>query len=98
MFIQHMMKHFVRVSSQNSRYFEFHDGHTFIPIGVNLCFERLLEADNEILASYEKYFKIFSENGGKVQRYGVPHRPELLSKSGGCRRHRARRADKIIHC
>ena len=34
------MNQFVRISRKNSRYFEYEDGTPFVPVGMNLCFER----------------------------------------------------------
>lgn len=68
------MNQFVRISRKNSRYFEYEDGTPFVPVGMNLCFERFSGDDAEILAIYRRWFRRFSENGGNFARIwlGVP--------------------------
>ena len=43
------MNQFVRISRKNSRYFEYEDGTPFVPVGMNLCFERFSGDDAEDL-------------------------------------------------
>lgn len=59
---------FARVSESNSRYFELTDGTAFIPIGMNICFPRFIEDEDEILSYYRSYFTQLSENGGNFVR------------------------------
>ncbi|WP_085537704.1 glycoside hydrolase 5 family protein [Massilibacteroides vaginae] len=59
---------FIRVSSSNSRYFEYQDGRAYIPIGLNICWERFETDEEKILALYEQRFRILSENGGNYTR------------------------------
>ena len=59
---------FIRVSSCNPRYFEYESGAPFLPIGVNLCFQRYITDDGEALAMFEKEIRHFAENGGNLIR------------------------------
>jgi len=52
---------FVRISSENSFYFELTNGQTYIPIGANLCWAKDMD-------TMESYFKKLSENGGNYAR------------------------------
>lgn len=61
-------KGFVRVSKENPRYFELTTGEPYIPCGMNICFPRFLTDEEEVLADYEKKFKMMSEAGGNYAR------------------------------
>ena len=64
----------IRVSRQNPHYFEHENGDTFIPVGVNLCFQRFLQTDEACLAAYCRQIATFARNGGNFIRVwmGVP--------------------------
>ncbi len=59
---------YVRVSQQNSRYFETTDGRTYIPNGLNLCWPRFIADEAEGLAKMEVYFQRLQQNGGNYAR------------------------------
>ena len=64
----------IRVGKKNPRYFEFSNGKTFVPVGVNLCFQRFLTTDEECLEAYRHQMETFAANGGNFLRIwmGVP--------------------------
>ncbi|UKI30875.1 MAG: cellulase family glycosylhydrolase [Lentisphaeria bacterium] len=64
----------IRVSRKNPHYFEHENGDTFLPVGVNLCFQRFLQTDEECLAAYRRQIVAFAQNGGNFIRVwmGVP--------------------------
>lgn len=68
------MDQFVGISRRDGRYFELEDGTPFVPVGLNLCFERIAKSDAEILGLYRRRFRRFAENGGNFARIwlGVP--------------------------
>lgn len=63
-----MNKAFVRVSKKDPRYFELSDGSPYIPVGMNICFQRFLTNPDEIMAVYERQMKALSENGANYLR------------------------------
>ncbi len=60
---------FIRVSAKNPRYFETTDGHTWIPIMINLVLPN--GEEEEVFKKVEMYFKHFSENGGNAVRIWI---------------------------
>ena len=58
----------IRVSRKNPHYFEHENGDTFLPVGVNLCFQRFLQTDEECLAAYRRQIVAFAQNGGNFIR------------------------------
>ena len=52
----------------NIFYFETEDGKPFIPVGLNLCFQRFLTEEEEVFAAYSRQIKTFAENGGNYIR------------------------------
>ena len=66
----------VFVSVQNPRYFE-EDGKTWIPVGCNICFDRLYGTEgNDRAACEERYFgrmRKFAANGGNFIRIWLGH-------------------------
>lgn len=64
----------IRVSRKNPHYFEHENGGTFLPVGVNLCFQRFLQTDEECLAAYRRQITHFAQSGGNFIRIwmGVP--------------------------
>ena len=80
----------IRVGKKNPRYFEFSNGKTFVPVGVNLCFQRFLTTDEECLEAYRHQMETFAANGGNFLRIwmGVPflqlepERADVFSETG----------------
>lgn len=62
------MKKRIRASRKNSHYFEYENGDTFLPVGVNLCFQRFLNTDEECLEAYRRQIVNFAGNGGNFIR------------------------------
>lgn len=59
---------FVRISKKKPQHFELSNGSPFIMIGMNICFQRFITDNEEILAAYRKYLKNFADNGGNFIR------------------------------
>lgn len=64
----HPKEDFVKVSAAHPRYLELGAGHTFIPIGPNICFPRLVTGGDSLLAYYDHYFGKLAANGGNFTR------------------------------
>ena len=68
---------FVDVSQKCPRYFTFADGRTFLPIGCNICFDRLYGGENGSRAECEERFfarmRKFAANGGNYLRIWLGH-------------------------
>ncbi len=62
---------FVRTSARDPRYFELDNGRPFIPIGLNICFERYATGEAEILEIMDRRFRKLAENGGNFARIWV---------------------------
>ena len=60
---------FIRVSSENPRYFETETGKTWIPVMINLIMPN--GEETQVLRRVESYFKDFSENGGNSMRIWI---------------------------
>ena len=63
---------FVTVSPKVPRYFEA-DGKYWIPIGCNICFDRLNYQDELIRENYNRWICRFAENGGNCLRLWAGH-------------------------
>ena len=61
-------KDFIRVSTVNPNYFEYSSGEPYIPIGLNICFERYETDEAKVLQLYERRFRNLSENRGNYTR------------------------------
>lgn len=59
---------YIKVSTVNPHYFEGEKGKTYIPIGLNICWERFEKDEAKVLASYAQRFRNLSENGGNYVR------------------------------
>lgn len=59
---------FVKVSKVNPRYLELATGKTFIPVGPNICFPRLVTKGDSLLSYYDHYFGKLAANGGNFTR------------------------------
>lgn len=78
----------IRISRKNPHYFEYENGDTFLPVGVNLCFQRFLQTDEECLAAYRRQIAAFARNGGNFIRVWTgapflqlePEHPGLFSE------------------
>lgn len=69
----------ISISREHPRYFvDGSSGKTWIPIGCNICFDRLHDgdshADNEVRANFRRWIRAFSENGGNCIRLWAGHR------------------------
>ena len=61
-------KDFIKISSVNPCYFEYSSGIPYIPIGLNICWERFETDEAKVLQLYEQRFLKLSENGGNYAR------------------------------
>ena len=59
---------FVDVSKVDCRYLADADGKTWVPIGCNICFDRLERPTIEARALFDGWMTAFSENGGDFMR------------------------------
>ena len=59
---------FVDVSRVDSRYFANPDGSTWIPVGCNICFDRLQKPSAEARALFDGWMTAFAANGGDFMR------------------------------
>ncbi len=68
----------IEVSQRNPRYFETADGKPWIPIGCNICFDRLydgMEHGNEaVRANFDRWLRRFAANGGNCVRLWAGHK------------------------
>ena len=68
---------FVRVSARNPRYFETADGQTWVPVGCNVCFDRLYDGkthgDAAVRANFARWMRTFAANGGNCMRLWLGH-------------------------
>ena len=88
-----MDKHFIRVSSTDSRYLEYDDGRPFVPNGANLCFPRRLREEEAVFGYYEELFSSLGRNGGNFARIWLSSpffevEPERQGKFDPARRRR----------
>ncbi|MGN0851761.1 MAG: hypothetical protein ACI4Q3_00100 [Kiritimatiellia bacterium] len=67
----------VEVAKDHPRYFES-AGATWIPIGCNICFDRLYDGqahgDAAVRANFERWMRAFAANGGNCMRVWLGHR------------------------
>lgn len=67
----------IEISRTNPRYFETADGRTWIPIGMNICFDRLYDGrahgDAEVRANFDRWIRVFAANGGNCIRLWAGH-------------------------
>ena len=61
-------KRFIRVSARDSRYLEYDDGSTYIPMGINLCFPRFARGEDEVMAYFRRNLTLLAEHGGNFVR------------------------------
>ncbi|MCQ2391184.1 MAG: hypothetical protein MJ240_07155 [Kiritimatiellae bacterium] len=78
----------INVSSTTPRYFETSDGKPWIPIGCNICFDRLYgvaaHGDAEVRANFARWLRSFAENGGNCIRLWAGHRSlEVMPEKAG---------------
>lgn len=68
----------IQVSPSNPRYFETEDGKPWVPIGCNICFDRLYDGqtndDVSVRARFDRWLRAFSSNGGNCIRLWAGHR------------------------
>lgn len=60
----------VRVSRENPAYLAFEDGRAYIPVGLNLAFQRFFGDDDEdgVLGAYDAQFRQLAQEGGNFAR------------------------------
>ena len=67
----------VNVSPSNPRYFETEDGRPWIPIGCNICFDRLYvgqtHGNASVCSNFERWLRAFAANGGNCIRLWAGH-------------------------
>lgn len=67
----------VEVSKTNPRYFVEASGKTWIPVGCNICFDRLYDGkehgDSVVRANFERWMRAFAANGGNCMRIWLGH-------------------------
>jgi len=78
----------VDVSKTCPRYFETADGKAWIPIGCNICFDRLYDGTNHshaaVRANYDRWLRAFASNGGNCIRLWAGHRSlEVMPEKPG---------------
>lgn len=70
-------KQIIKVSEKNPRYFETAAGKTWIPIGCNICFDRLYgnsgHSDRQVRENFERWIRAFAANGGNNIRLWAGH-------------------------
>lgn len=59
---------YVCVSERDPRYFEYTNGDPYIPVGPNICFERFVKDETDVLHVYEQRFAKLKQNGGNYVR------------------------------
>jgi len=89
---------FVQISQKDPRYLALSDGSTFIPVGANICFPRLITQETEVLAYYERYFQQLAANGGNFTRIwlSVPLFEVENKEAGSYDVQQAERMDKVL--
>lgn len=89
---------FVQVSQKDERYLALSDGSTFIPIGANICFPRLISKEAEVLRYYNHYFQQLAANGGNFTRIwlSVPLFEVENKEAGSYDVQQAERIDKVL--
>lgn len=89
---------FVQVNQKDARYLALSDGSTFIPIGANICFPRLISEEAEVLRFYNHYFQQLAANGGNFTRIwlSVPLFEVENKVAGSYDVQQAERIDKVL--
>lgn len=64
---------YIRVSSKNPYYFTYDNGDPYIPVGMNMCFERFEKDEKKVFDLYEERFRKLSDNGGNFVRIWLSH-------------------------
>ena len=64
----HAAGRFVDVSKVDCRYFATADGSTWVPVGCNICFDRLEKPSAEARALFDGWMTKFAANGGDFMR------------------------------
>jgi hypothetical protein len=64
---------FVQVSRSNPRYLELSTGESYIPIGLNIGWERFATDEAEVFARTETRFRSLARNGGNFARVWISH-------------------------
>lgn len=73
----------INVSPSNPRYFETADGKPWIPVGCNICFDRLQENET-VRANFDRWLRTFARNGGNCIRLWAGHRAlEVMPEKPG---------------
>lgn len=94
------LRHFVRVSPRDGRYFELDNGKPYIPIGLNLCFVRPPRTD-ESLAVMDKWFNALAAQGGNYTRVWLSYSPFFdveHARSGQYDEESVRRIGQLLAC
>ena len=78
----------VDVSKAHPRYFETVDGKPWIPVGCNICFDRLYDgkahSHEQVRANFERWLTAFAENGGNCIRLWAGHPSiEVMPETAG---------------
>lgn len=67
----------IEVSKAHSRYFEDASGKTWVPIGCNICFDRLYDggahSHREARKTFDRWLRTFAANGGNCIRLWAGH-------------------------
>ena len=67
----------IQVSTTHPRYFEDATGKTWVPIGCNICFDRLYDgvshSHGEVRANFDRWLRAFAANGGNCIRLWAGH-------------------------
>ena len=81
----HVAPKLIEVSRKHPRYFvEGATEKTWIPIGCNVCFDRLNVSDAEVRANFERWLLRFAANGGNCIRLWAGHRSlEVMPEKPG---------------
>jgi len=81
----HVAPKLIEVSRKHPRYFvEGATEKTWIPIGCNVCFDRLNVSDAEVRANFERWLRRFAANGGNCIRLWAGHRSlEVMPEKPG---------------
>ncbi len=59
---------YIQVNKKDPRYFQYSDGTTYIPIGLNICWPRFENDEEKAMKLMEERFGNLSENGGNYTR------------------------------
>ena len=67
----------IQVSTTHPRYLEDATGKTWVPIGCNICFDRLYDgvshSHGEVRANFDRWLRAFAANGGNCIRLWAGH-------------------------